>query len=67
MTNHQLINATSGITEYYSPDRILNAAREAMDIKRGVTKGSVIHYIGTDVGRFAECFKELGSVTVPHE
>lgn len=34
-------------------------------VKKGVTKGSVVSYLGTNVQRFAECFKHLGEVKIP--
>jgi len=35
------------------------------EIYRGVTKGSVVAYLGSDVGRFTRNFTHLGSVCVP--
>jgi len=32
---------------------------------KGVTKGSVVTYLGSNVEQFAECFKHLGSVMIP--
>lgn len=35
-------------------------------VYRGVTKGSVVTYFGSNVQRFAECFKHLGEVKIPY-
>jgi hypothetical protein len=44
-------------TNYRTPDS---------KIKKGVTKGSVVTYIGRDVKLFAESFSKLGFITVPY-
>lgn len=44
-------------TNYYLPDGTL---------KKGVTKGSVVTYMGSNVERFCRSFMGLGKVTVPY-
>ena len=44
-------------TQYLLPDG---------SVKRGVTKGSVVTYLGRDVQRFAKAFRGLGSVKIPY-
>ncbi len=43
-------------TNYYLPDGTL---------KKGVTKGSVVTYLGPRVNRFAQAFNEIGVVKIP--
>jgi hypothetical protein len=47
-----------GRTNYYLPDGTL---------KKGVTKGSVVTYLGNDVESFAKNFKCLGTIKVKYE
>lgn len=47
-----------GRTNYYLPSG---------EIKRGVTKGSVVTYYGPNVDRFAEEFSKLGTIKIPYE
>jgi len=42
-------------TNYYGPNG---------EIVRGVTKGSVVTYIGKDVNRFAACYRKFGVIKV---
>jgi hypothetical protein len=35
-------------------------------VKKGVTKGSVVSYLGLNVDRFYEAFKHLGEVKIPY-
>lgn len=35
-------------------------------VKKGVTKGSVVTYLGNDVDRFAKAFASLGTIHVPY-
>jgi hypothetical protein len=35
-------------------------------VYKGVTKGSVVTYLGPNVHRFADCFKHLGEVKLPY-
>lgn len=44
-----------GRINYNNPDGTVN---------RGVTKGSVITYLGRDVDRFNECFKHIGDIKI---
>lgn len=44
-------------TNYYLP-----SGKKA----RGVTKGSVVTYLGPNINRFAQCFANLGAVYVPY-
>ena len=47
-----------GRTNYLLPDGT---------VKKGVTKGSVVTYLGPNVNRFAQSFKHLGTVKLPYQ
>ena len=47
-----------GRTNYYLPDGT---------VKKGVTKGSVVTYLGKDLDSFYNNFKDIGKVKIPYE
>lgn len=46
-----------GRTNYLLPDGT---------VKKGVTKGSVVNYLGPNINKFAQSFKHLGAVKIPY-
>lgn len=46
-----------GRTNYLLPDGT---------VKKGVTKGSVVTYLGPNINKFAQSFKHLGAVKIPY-
>lgn len=40
---------------------------ETLQPRKGVTKGSVVTYLGCNVDRFAEIFSQYGNIMVPYE
>lgn len=39
---------------------------ENLRVVKGANKGSVITYLGDDVGRFAQAFEHLGTIKIPY-
>lgn len=39
---------------------------DRLEVIKGVTKGSVITYLGNDIEKFYESFKEYGTVKIPY-
>ncbi len=44
--------------QYYNPDGTIN---------NNVTKGSAITYLGTDIERFANAFRALGTIKIEYQ